>query len=58
MLAPKPYEPNRSLFAKIERRLTQYRKAAPATVITDRPILSITFDDCPTSAADTGARIL
>ncbi|MDF1681791.1 polysaccharide deacetylase family protein [Ponticaulis sp.] len=58
MLAPKPYEPNRSLFAKIERRLTQYRKAAPATVITDRPILSITFDDCPTSAAETGARIL
>ena len=58
MLAPKPYEPNRSLFAKIERRLTQYRKAAPAAVITDRPILSITFDDCPTSASETGALIL
>lgn len=53
-----PYQPNRSLLAKIERRLTQYRKAAPAMIQTGHPVLSITFDDCPTSAAETGARIL
>ena len=58
MLAKTPYQPSRSLFAKIERRLTQFRKAAPAVISPDGPILSITFDDCPISAAETGAAIL
>ncbi|WP_293611108.1 polysaccharide deacetylase family protein [Ponticaulis sp.] len=58
MAVPKPYFPSRSLFAKIERRLTQYRIAARAEIKTDKPVLSLTFDDCPISAAETGAKIL
>ena len=58
MLADAPYQPKRSLFAKIKRRLTQYHYAAPVRIETNEPILSITFDDCPESAITLGARIL
>jgi len=51
------YEPSRSLPAKLGRRIVQWRHAAPATVETDRPIVSFTFDDFPKSAV-TGADIL
>lgn len=44
------YEPSRSLPAKVGRRLVQWRKAAPATVEAERPIVSFTFDDFPKSA--------
>lgn len=51
------YEPSRSLPAKLGRRFVQWRHAAPATVETDRPIVSFTFDDFPKSAT-TGADII
>ena len=58
MHAPSLYQPSRSLFAKIKRRVTQYRHAEPANIVLDRPILSITFDDCPHSAIEKGAAVL
>jgi peptidoglycan/xylan/chitin deacetylase (PgdA/CDA1 family) len=51
------YEPSRSLPAKLGRRIVQWRHAAPATVESDRPIVSFTFDDFPKSAV-TGADIV
>ena len=53
-----PYQPDRGLAAKVERRVVQWRQAAPVTIQPDRPMLSITFDDCPKSAAVEGARLL
>lgn len=58
MLASTPYQPDRSLLAKLRRRLTQYRQAAPVEVETETPLLSITFDDCPETAVSIGAEIL
>ena len=55
---PSTYVPDRSLFAKITRRLTQYRQAAPAMLNLDQPVLSLTFDDCPLSAIQEGTRVL
>lgn len=52
------YEPSRSIAAKLTRRITQRRLAAPAKISLDKPVLSMTFDDCPASAATTGADIL
>lgn len=51
------YEPSRSFPAKIARRMIQWRKAAPATVEADRPVVTFTFDDFPKSAL-TGADII
>lgn len=58
MHEPSLYQPSRSLFAKISRRVTQYRRAAPAMLELDRPVLTLTFDDCPVSAVREGAAVL
>lgn len=57
-LSPSSYAPQRSLPAKITRRLTQLRAASPMSRSPSRAIVSFTFDDFPKSAVDTGADIL
>jgi peptidoglycan/xylan/chitin deacetylase (PgdA/CDA1 family) len=52
------YSPRRSVIARVRRRLTQHHAARPVTFSFGEPILSITFDDFPASAADAGARVL
>lgn len=52
------YAPPRDLASKVRRRMTQWRASKPAQLVFDKPILSITFDDFPVSAAQEGARIL
>lgn len=52
------YAPPRDLSARLGRRVTQWRVARPADITLARPILSITFDDFPASAARDGANIL
>jgi len=57
VLSPADYSPDRSLPAKVRRRLTQWRTVKalskmPASIIT------FSFDDFPKSAADTGAEIM
>jgi peptidoglycan/xylan/chitin deacetylase (PgdA/CDA1 family) len=52
------YAPPRDLASKVRRRMTQWRASKPAYLAFDEPILSITFDDFPVSAAQEGARIL
>lgn len=54
----KPYEPSRGLTAKLNRRLVQWRFASPVNIRPPRPLLSITFDDCPKTATTAGGRIL
>jgi peptidoglycan/xylan/chitin deacetylase (PgdA/CDA1 family) len=51
------YQPSRSLPARLERRVVQWRTASrlPGP---RRPIVSFTFDDFPKSAGDTGADIV
>ncbi|HVY86160.1 MAG TPA: polysaccharide deacetylase family protein, partial [Caulobacterales bacterium] len=58
MSAGAAYAPPRTFAAKVNRRLTQWRAAAPAHLAFDRPLLSICFDDFPASAAAHGAAIL
>ncbi|HWA01825.1 MAG TPA: polysaccharide deacetylase family protein [Caulobacterales bacterium] len=58
MTAAEAYAPPRSLAAKVQRRLTQWRAAHLAHLVFDRPILSVCFDDFPRSAATHGAPIL
>ncbi|MGQ0534409.1 MAG: polysaccharide deacetylase family protein [Caulobacteraceae bacterium] len=53
-----PYAPPRDLASKIRRRLIQQRAARAVDLRFAEPILSITFDDFPASAADAGARVL
>lgn len=52
------YSPPRHIAAKVKRRLTQWRAAAPLRAVPDRPVISFTFDDFPVSAAQYGAEIL
>lgn len=52
------YSPSRGLFSKVRRRLTQHYAARPVNFAFPEPLLSISFDDFPASAADAGARIL
>jgi peptidoglycan/xylan/chitin deacetylase (PgdA/CDA1 family) len=52
------YAPRRDLLSKVRRRMTQHYAARPVTFAFAEPILSITFDDFPATAADAGARIL
>ncbi|MBN8607499.1 MAG: polysaccharide deacetylase family protein [Caulobacterales bacterium] len=52
------YAPARDPASKLRRRLTQWRAARPADLRFDAPMLSISFDDFPVSAATTGAAIL
>jgi peptidoglycan/xylan/chitin deacetylase (PgdA/CDA1 family) len=52
------YAPPRDLASKVRRRMTQWRASKPVRLAFDEPILSITFDDFPVTAAQEGARIL
>ena len=52
------YAPPRDFASKVRRRLTQWRASKPAQLAFEEPLLSITFDDFPASAAKEGARIL
>lgn len=52
------YTPRRDLVSKVRRRLTQHHAAQPARLSFAEPVLSITFDDFPASAAEAGARVL
>ena len=51
------YSPRRDVSAKIKRRVTQWRCAAPAQVSCKQPIVTFTFDDFPRSAIE-GADIV
>lgn len=52
------YVPARDPVSKVRRRFTQWRASRPARLAFDQPLLSISFDDFPCSAAETGAAIL
>lgn len=52
------YAPQRDLASKLRRRMTQWRAARPAVLRFAQPVLSVTFDDFPASAAAAGARTL
>lgn len=52
------YSPRRDLISKVRRRLTQRYAARPVAFEFAEPVLSITFDDFPATAADAGARVL
>ncbi|MEM1086199.1 MAG: polysaccharide deacetylase family protein [Pseudomonadota bacterium] len=58
MLDPSQYTPDRSLAAKVKRRLTYWRTAKAMSHTPARGIVSFTFDDFPKSAAQHGADIL
>jgi peptidoglycan/xylan/chitin deacetylase (PgdA/CDA1 family) len=51
------YVPSRTLPAKVQRRVTMWRKANHAVVAPDRPVVTFTFDDFPKSALN-GADII
>lgn len=52
------YAPPRDLASKVRRRMTQWRASKPVRLAFDEPLLSISFDDFPITAAREGARIL
>lgn len=52
------YTPPRDVISKVRRRMTQWRASKPTRLAFDQPLLSITFDDFPASAAADGAKIL
>lgn len=52
------YAPPRDFGAKLQRRVTQWRRARPAKLVLERPALSVCFDDFPHSAALNGAALL
>ncbi|MGE0595278.1 MAG: polysaccharide deacetylase family protein [Hyphomonadaceae bacterium] len=52
------YAPPRDALSKVRRRVTQMRRARPARLAFEAPLLSICFDDFPASAAENGAAIL
>jgi peptidoglycan/xylan/chitin deacetylase (PgdA/CDA1 family) len=51
------YTPSRTLPARVQRRVVQWRKACHAIVAPDRPVVTFTFDDFPKSALN-GADII
>jgi len=54
-----PYSADRSLYGKLRRRLARMVHTRPARLdALVRPLLTISFDDAPASAATTGAAIL
>lgn len=57
-MTPTAYAPRRDLLSKVRRRLTQHYAARPVAFEFGEPILSITFDDFPASAASVGAEVL
>lgn len=58
MIEASLYQPDRGLKCKVVRKVTQYRFAEPFNIRPTRPILSLTFDDCPKTAVDNGAKLL
>lgn len=54
-LDPAEYVPNRSIPAKIIRRVTQWQSVKPMPITPHTGIVSFTFDDFPKSAAEHGA---
>ena len=54
----KPYSADRSLIGKLRRRLARAMTRKPAHLDLSRPLLTLSFDDAPASAAETGAAIL
>ena len=52
------YQPDRSLPAKIARRLTRWSVAKPLEAAPRQSLICFTFDDFPKSASDSGAEIL
>ncbi|MEM7492296.1 MAG: polysaccharide deacetylase family protein [Pseudomonadota bacterium] len=58
MIDPSLYSPDRSLPAKLKRRLTYWRAAKPMRQTPRRGMISFTFDDFPKSAAQYGANAL
>lgn len=57
VMFPLDYSPDRSLFAKVQRRLTKWRTAKPLGALSGSAI-TFSFDDFPKSAGDTGAEIM
>lgn len=57
-LSPDTYVPDRSLKAKLLRRVIQWRTARPLPKDPDRPIVTFTFDDFPKSSVTNGASIV
>lgn len=53
-----PYEPSKSLTAKIARRLVPFQERRDIRFKLDRPVVSFTFDDFPRSAIENGADVL
>ncbi|ESQ93784.1 polysaccharide deacetylase family protein [Asticcacaulis benevestitus] len=53
-----PYSADRSLYGKLRRRVARMVHTRPAQLDLTRPLLTVSFDDAPTSAAGTGAAIL
>lgn len=53
-----PYSADRSLYGKLRRRLARLVTTRPARLDLARPLLTLSFDDAPVSAAEAGAAIL
>lgn len=53
-----PYEPSKSIVAKIARRLVPFQERRELRFKLDRPVVSFTFDDFPRSAVENGSDIL
>jgi peptidoglycan/xylan/chitin deacetylase (PgdA/CDA1 family) len=53
-----PYEPSKSLTAKIARRLVPMQAKRLMRFSLDRPVISFTFDDFPRSAIENGSDLL
>lgn len=53
-----PYEPSKSLFAKIARRWVPMQERRDIHFKLDRPVVSFTFDDFPRSAIENGSDLL
>ncbi len=53
-----PYSADRSLYGKLRRRVARLVTTKPARLDLQRPLLTISFDDAPVSAAEAGAAIL
>ncbi|NNC37977.1 MAG: polysaccharide deacetylase family protein [Hyphomonadaceae bacterium] len=53
-----PYEPSKSLVAKIARRLVPFQERRDVRFKLDKPVVSFTFDDFPRSAIENGSDLL
>lgn len=53
-----PYSPDRSLKGKLRRRWARVIHRRPLQSMIDKPVISVSFDDAPLTAATTGAEVL